>query len=62
MTVKFTIDKAGLRKLEREMAKNIKKAAQRRLPAGTKIADGDADKIAKTVTKEIESAFKGLSK
>lgn len=61
-TVTLTINKAGLRQLEREMAKNIERAVQRKLPSGAKIADGDAEEIAKEATKEIESAFKRAAK
>jgi transcriptional regulator with XRE-family HTH domain len=61
-TVKFTINKAGLCQLERDMAKNIKKVVQRKLPRGAKIVDGDAEEIAREATKEIESVFKRLGK
>jgi hypothetical protein len=62
MSIKFTIDRTGLRQLERAMAKNIKKAVQRKLPAGTQVAEGDAEKIARQITQKIESAFKGLGR
>ena len=58
MSVKITINKSGLRKLERKMAANIKKSVQNKLPPGTEVADGDAEAIAKDVTKAIEKAFK----
>lgn len=62
MTIKFTVNKAGLRQLEREMAKNMKKAVKRKLPLGTEIVDADAEEIAREATKEIESAFKRAAK
>jgi len=61
-TIKFTINKAGLRQLKRDMARNITKAVQRKLPRGAKIADGDAEEIAKEATKEIELALKRLAR
>lgn len=60
MTIKFSVNRAGLRQLEREMARNIKKAVKKKLPAGVKVADGDAEKIARQVSKQIESAFKNV--
>ncbi len=62
MTIKFTVNKTGLRQLEREMARNIKKAVKKKLPAGSRVADGDAEKIARQVSKHIESAFGGIGK
>ena len=62
MTLKFTINKAGLRQLERDMGKNIKEAVQRKLRRGARIVDGDAEEIAKEATKEIELAFKRLAR
>jgi len=62
MTIKFTVNKAGLRQLEREMARNIKKAVERKLPAGSSVADGDAEKIATQVSKQIETAFGRIGK
>ena len=61
-TLTLTMNKAGLRQLQRRMAKNIKEAVQRKLPPGAKMVDADAEEIAKEATKEIESAFKGLGK
>ena len=42
------------------MARKIKKAVKKKLPAGVKVADGDAEKIARQVSKQIESAFKNV--
>lgn len=60
MSIKISVNRAGLRQLEREMAKNIKKAVKRKLPLGARVADGDAEKIARQVSNEIESAFKNV--
>ena len=62
MNVKFTVNKAGLRQLERNMAKNIKSAVRKKLPADAEVADGDAERIAKEVSDEIETAFKNIGK
>jgi len=59
MDFKFTVNRAGLRQFEREVARNIKRAAKKKLPPGATVADGDAEKIAREVAKEIESAFRG---
>lgn len=62
MRITFTVNSAALRRLERDMARKIKKAVKRKLPAGAKVRDGDPERIARQVTKEIESAFKKMGK
>lgn len=62
MNVKFTVNRAGLRQLERDVAKNLRKAIRKKLPAGVDVADGDAEGIAKQVGKEIETAFKEVNR